>query len=291
MSYDTLEIAKEGPIAIVRLNRPKRMNAFTDVMTSDLEDFFTRVNDADDVRAVVVTGAGDVFCAGMDLNEHAATFALDHSIDIAGEGGERNRDTGGVVALAIFNCRKPVIAAVNGAAVGVGATMTLPMDFRLASTKARFGFVFSKIGIMPEACSNWFLPRLVGMPQALEWAYTGEIFSAEAARAGGLVSDVLAPEDLLPAAVEKARRLTENGAPTSIAAIRHAMWRMAGAAHPMEAHILESRAIFEMSQADGKEGVTAFLEKRSPTFRKQVSDGMPQGFPWRDEPTFTDDLT
>jgi enoyl-CoA hydratase/carnithine racemase len=246
------------------------------------------------VRAIIVTGAGRAFCAGADLSAGAKTFDFAARSDRPekqgtptldnGEpdlGHESVRDGGGRVSLRIYECLKPVIAAVNGPAVGVGVTMQLPMDIRLASTDARFGLVFARRGITPEACSSWFLPRVVGISKALEWAYTGRVFGAEEALAGGLVSAIHAPDALLPAARALAREIADNAAPVSVALTRQMIWRMAGADHPMEAHKIDSRAIFTRGRdADAKEGVTAFLEKRPARFANRVSTDMPSFMPW-----------
>jgi enoyl-CoA hydratase/carnithine racemase len=268
------------------------MNAFTGHMMTELVDVFGKVNTADDVRVVVVTGAGKAFCAGADLSQGAKTFDYDNRTDRpdkAGAGRGANidwsspkiRDSGGLVTLKIFECLKPVIGAINGAAVGIGATMQLPMDIRLASEHARFGFVFARRGIVPEACSSYFLPRLVGISKALEWTMTGRLFSAAEAKAAGLVKDVYKADELLPAAYELAREISENTSSVSVALTRQMLWRMLGADHPMEAHKIDSRGIYAMGQtADAREGVVSFLEKRSPHFPGKVSSGMPEFFPW-----------
>ena len=238
----------------------------------------------DDVRAVIVTGAGRAFCAGADLSSGGDTFSHGGS-DVVGSSGVP-RDGGGMVALRIFESKKPVIGAINGAAVGVGVTMTLPMDVRLASTSARFGFVFARRGITPEAASGWFLPRVVGIGQALEWTYTGRIFDADEALSGRLVRSLHAPDALLPAARALAAEIADNSAPVSVALSRQMMWRLLGADHPMQAHRVDSRAIRERGRsADAHEGVTSFLEKRSAEFTDRVSDGLPSVFPiWVDPP-------
>jgi len=242
-------------------------------MSQELIDAFDRADADDEVRAVVLTGAGRGFCAGADLGTGGATFAY-------AEGGV-HRDHGGLVSLRIFESLKPVIVAVNGPAVGVGVTMTLPADVRLASTAARFGFVFARRGIVPEAASSWFLPRLVGISRALEWATTGRVFDAQEAREGGLVRSVHEPEDLLPAAYALAREIADNTAPVSVALTRQMMWRMLGADHPMTAHEVDSRAIQARGvSGDAREGVTAFLEKRPASFPDRVSVDMPDFFPW-----------
>ncbi len=293
MDYQTLDCSLDEGVLTLRLNRPEQLNAFTVTMANELVDFFTLANERDEIRAIVVTGAGRAFCAGMDLSAEGNVFGLDESLQPGLEDMESRlddpqvrdgvRDTGGRVSLAIYNCNKPVIAAINGAAVGIGATMTLPMDIRLASTDARIGFVFSKIGIVPEACSSWFLPRLVGMQQALEWVYTGDILKAEQAREGGLVLRVTEPGQLLAEAQELARRITENRSPVATALTRQMMYRNATQPHPLEAHKIDSLAMFYTSIGDGKEGVESFREKRPPVFRSTVSADMPPFFPWWEE--------
>ena len=284
MSYETLLYEAQDGILTLTLNRPDKLNAFTNTMALELIDAFDR-SDADDaIRVVIVTGAGRGFCAGADLSAGAATF------DHAAQGGATDlddpsiRDGGGTVTLRIFRSLKPVIAAVNGPAVGIGATMQLAMDIRLASEAARFGFVFARRGIVPEAASSWFLPRIVGLPQALEWCFTGRVFPAAEALAGGLVRSVHAPGDLLPAARALAREIADNTAPVSVALTRQMLWRMAGARDPMEAHRVDSRAIFTRgASADAAEGVTSFLEKRPAHYPNRVSADMPEFFPWWEE--------
>ena len=288
MSYQTLTSETAEGVTVLTLNRPDRLNAFTLQMMQEMIAALD-IADADDaVRAIIVTGAGRGFCAGVDLDDPDAFTAARPdmtSTDPAVWNDPANRDMGGVLALRLFNCLKPVIAAVNGPAVGIGMTMQLPMDIRIASTQARFGFVFARRGIVPEAASTWFLPRLVGMSQALEWCYSGRVFDAEEAQSGGLVRSVHAPEDVLPEARRIAREIADNTAPVSIALTRQMMWRMAGAAHPMEAHRIDSRGIAARSNsADAKEGVVSFLEKRAPVFPDRVSGDMPGFYPWWDEP-------
>jgi enoyl-CoA hydratase/carnithine racemase len=277
-------------IATITLHRPERMNAFTSEMRDDLIDAFNKTDADDAVRAVIVTGSGKAFCAGADLSEGGNTFNYDELANerrVSAKVGSVYRDGGGMVTLRIFKSLKPVIGAINGAAVGIGMTMQLPMDIRLASTQARFGFVFSRRGIVPEAASSWFLSRLVGMQTALEWCYTGKVFSAQEALANRLVRSLHEPEDLLPAARALAKEIADNTAPVSIALTRQMMWRMAGAEHPMQAHQIDSRAIQARGQsADAKEGVTSFLEKRQPVYPNKVSTDMPEFFPWWDEPEF-----
>jgi enoyl-CoA hydratase/carnithine racemase len=277
--FETITYALEDGVAVVTLNRPEKLNAFNTQMMRDLIDLFD-VTDADDaVRAVIVTGAGRAFCAGADLSAGAQTF------DYESRGGQAlaerqrdgvQRDGGGLLTLRIFDSLKPVIAAVNGVAVGVGATMQLAMDIRMASTEARYGFVFARRGLNPEAASSWFLPHLVGVQTALEWCYTGRIFPAQEARDRGLVRSLHAPEDLLPAARALAREIADNTAPVSIAITRQLIWRMAGAAHPMVAHRADSRGIQARGKSgDAREGVTSFLEKRPAIYPDRVSGDLP----------------
>jgi enoyl-CoA hydratase/carnithine racemase len=291
MSYETIAYEISECILTITLNRPEKLNAFTAAMARELIDAFERADADDEVRAIIVTGAGRAFCAGADLSAGGMTFdrmarrdrpALpkgpDGSPDLSDEAA---RDGGGRVSLRIFSSLKPVIAAVNGPAVGVGATMQLPMDIRIASQDARFGFVFARRGIVCEACSSWFLPRIVGISKALEWNFSGRVFSAEEALAGRLVSAVHPPGHLIPAARAVAREIADNTAAVSVALIRQMMWRMLGVDDPMEAHKVDSRAIFARgASADVREGVTAFLEKRAPRFSDRVSRDMPAFFPW-----------
>ncbi len=286
MEYTQITYEVVDSVATITLSRPERMNAFTDVMMRELLDAFDRVDADDDVRVVIVTGAGErAFCAGADLGGGGETFAKGGS-DIQTSVGVP-RDGGGMVSLRIFDCKKPVIGAINGAAVGVGVTMTLPMDIRLASDNARFGFVFARRGIVPEACSSWFLPRLVGISTATEWCYSGRVFPATEALERGLVRSVHAPDELLPAAYELAREIADNTAPVSVALTRQMLWRMLGADHPMEAHRVDSRGIQSRgASADAKEGVESFLEKRQPVYPVKVSDGLPDIFVDHVEPDF-----
>ena len=283
--------ALEDGILTLTLNRPERMNAFTVTMAEELIDVFGQASEDDAVRAIVVTGAGRAFCAGMDLggDGSANVFGLDEGQhptlrDLDERPDDPDilhgvRDTGGRVSLAIFDCKKPVIAAINGVAVGVGATMTLAMDIRIASDKARFGFVFGKIGIVPDACASWFLPRVVGLPKALEWTYSAELVEPADALQHGLVNRVVPAQDVLAEAQRIARQVSHGRSPVSVALIRQMMYRNSAAAHPMQAHKVESLGIFYASQADGREGVAAFLEKREPVFRDQASR-MPAYYPW-----------
>ncbi len=281
--FDTLYIEIDEQIATITLNRPDKLNTFNGRMMQDLIAAFDATDANDDVRAVIVTGAGRAFCAGADLASGGDAFDRTKRDDVEKDLGESDvrRDGGGRVALRIYESLKPVIAAVNGPAVGIGATMQLPMDIRLASETARFGFVFSRRGIIMEATSSWFLPRLVGPSTALEWCYSGEVFPAAHALERGLVRSVHAPDDLLPAARAIARNIAENTSQISVALTRQMIWRMLGADHPMEAHKIDSRGIDELGRAaDVREGVTSFLEKRQPNFPMRVSKDMPSFFPW-----------
>jgi enoyl-CoA hydratase/carnithine racemase len=286
MEYTQITYEVAESIATITLSRVERMNAFTDVMMREVIDAFDLVDADDDVRVVIVTGAGErAFCAGADLGGGGDTFAKGGS-DIQTSVGVP-RDGGGMVSLRIFSCTKPVIGAINGAAVGVGVTMTLPMDIRLASDNARFGFVFARRGIVPEACSSWFLPRLVGISTAAEWCYTGRVFPASEALERGLVRSVHAPDELMSAARELAREIADNTAPVSVALTRQMLWRMLGADHPMEAHRVDSRGIQSRgASADAKEGVESFLEKRQPVYPAKVADGLPDIFVDYVEPEF-----
>jgi enoyl-CoA hydratase/carnithine racemase len=282
MDYRTIayEPGSDGVLTIT-LDRPKRLNAFTDRMMEELIDAFDRADGDDDVRAVIVTGRGRGFCAGADLSGGGGTF------DLKVEKGGVKRDSGGRVTLRIYESTKPVIAAINGPAVGIGATMTLPMDVRLASTEARIGFVFVRRGIVPEACSSWFLPRVVGISRAMEWVATGRVFTASEAFEGGLVRSVHPPADLLPAARALAAEMAEGTSAVSVALARQMLWRMLGADHPMEAHKIDSRAIQATGKgADAREGVESFLEKRPPVFPGRVTTDMPDVYPWWQERLF-----
>lgn len=285
MAYQTLQTQNDDGVLTLTLSRPDQLNAFTVQMADELEDFFIQVNDDDAVRAIVVTGAGRAFCAGMDLSVGGNVFGLDEAQQpslqdmharLDDEAILRGvRDTGGRVTLAIYNCAKPVIAAINGAAVGIGATMTLAMDCRFASEKARIGFVFGRLGVVPEACSSWFLPRIVGIDRALEWCYKADILSAEEALEGGLLRSVLAPDELLGKAQEYARSLVRNRSAVAVALTRQMLYRNSAAPHPVEAHRIDSLAMFYSSIGDGKEGVQAFLDKRDPDFQGKVSSDLP----------------
>ncbi|MEM7765888.1 MAG: crotonase/enoyl-CoA hydratase family protein [Pseudomonadota bacterium] len=291
-TYEQIMLEKDGAIAILTLNRPDKMNAFTGKMMYEMIDAFDQTDADDEVRAVIVTGAGDrAFCAGADLSEGAKTFDYDaRAAD--GEAGRTSqddirRDGGGRLTLRMYDSLKPIIGAINGAAVGVGVTMQLPMDVRIASDNARFGFVFNRRGINPEAASSWFLPRLVGISKALEWCYSGRVFPAQEALDGGLVRSIHPQAELMDEARRMASEIADNTAAVSTTLTRHMMWRMLGAGHPMDAHIVDSAAIYERGRsADAKEGVMSFLEKRTPVYPVKVSDGMPSFFPWWDDETF-----
>jgi enoyl-CoA hydratase/carnithine racemase len=270
------------------LNRPDRLNAFTAEMMEELLAVLDEIDADDAIRAVIVTGAGRGFCAGADLASGGDTFDSQ-----GGSGGDSMsdvpRDGGGRVALRLFECKKPLIAAINGPAVGVGITSTLPMDIRLASERAKMGFVFARRGLVPEACSSWFLPRVVGISKAMEWVATGRVFPAEEALAAGLVSELLPHDDLLPRANALAREIAENTSALSVALSRQMLWKMLGASHPMEAHRIDSRGIHFMgSSKDAREGVQSFLDKRPPNFEMRVSSDLPAYYPWWEEPAFED---
>ncbi|MGE0829323.1 MAG: crotonase/enoyl-CoA hydratase family protein [Hyphomonadaceae bacterium] len=297
MAYSEIRYEVENGVATITLNRPEKMNAMTWTQANELIDAFDKIDADDAVRVVIVTGAGRAFCAGADLSSGAESFDYD-----AKEGGVNSpvrpdgsinydhdavRDGGGLITLRIFKCLKPVIAAVNGAAVGAGATMQLAMDIRLASENAKYGFVFARRGIVPESASAWFLPRIVGIGRALEWCCTGRIFSASEALEAGLVRSLHAPEDLLPAANAIAREIADNTAPVSIALTRQMLWQGLVSNHPMDAHRIDSWAVYARGRtADAKEGVQSFLEKRPPNFPNKVSTEMPDFFPWWDEPRY-----
>ena len=296
----TTEIDENG-IMVLTLHRPEAMNAFTGRMMHEIISALDAADADDNVRAVIFTGHGDrAFCAGADLSQGDKTFNYAERSDggkksdvLSGDGeinwsSEDIRDGGGMVTLRIFESIKPIIGAINGAAVGVGVTMQLPMDIRIAADNARFGFVFARRGIVPEAASSWFLPRLVGISQALQWCYSGEVFGAEEALRGGLVSEIVPQAELMARAKEVALQMTQMSSPVSVSMTRQMLWRMMGADHPMEAHKVDSRAIFGRGrQSDAKEGVVSFLEKRAPEFKDSPSDDMPGFYPWWDERKFS----
>ncbi len=284
----------ENGLMIITLDRPQAMNAFTARMMHEMCDALDKADADDNVRAIIVTGQGErAFCAGADLSEGDKTFNYEARQDAGGKPSARRddgsidwsnqnvRDSGGILTLRIYESIKPVIGAINGAAVGIGVTMQLPMDVRIASDNARFGFVFARRGIVPEACSSWFLPRIVGISQALQWCYSGEVFGAQEALAGGLVSEIVPQADLLNRAKEIALSMTAQSSPVSVSMTRQMLWRMLGADHPMEAHKVDSKAIYGRGrQSDAKEGVMSFLEKRAPEFKDSPSQDMPDFYPW-----------
>ena len=289
-SYQTLTTTlDDAGVMVLALNRPEQMNAFTVDMANELIDFFERANDDDDIRAIIVTGNGKAFCAGMDLSRDGNVFGLDESLTPTLQDMQQRRhdddikngvsDTGGRVVLSIYDCKKPVIGAINGAAVGVGATMTLAMDIRLASERAKIGFVFGKLGIVPEACSSWFLPRIVGIQQALEWVYSADIFDAQTAKEGRLVKQVYPADQLLDEAKKLAHKFVQGRSPVALALARQMMYRNSMAPHPLVAHQVDSLAMFYTSIGDGKEGVNSFLEKRPAEFSERAS-AMPPFYPW-----------
>lgn len=296
-NYEAIKTDVKDGVLTLTLHRPDNMNAFTLGMSKEMIDVFTKANTADDVRAIVVTGEGRAFCAGADLASGGDTFNAGSKSEKAAaakpistrldETDLRIRDSGGLTTLSIYACHKPVIGAINGAAVGIGATMQLPMDIRIASTKAKFGFVFARRGIVPEAASSWFLPRLVGPQQAMDWTLSGRVFGAEEAHKGGLVHALYEPEDLLPAAYERAREIAENTSAISVALIRQMMWKGLTMQHPMEAHQIDSRGVAATGQSpEAMEGVMSFLEKRPPNFPGKVSKDMPDFWPFWEEPEY-----
>ena len=300
MDFTQIRYEVEHGVATITLDRPEKLNAFTGTMMTELIAAFDAADADDDVRAVIVTGAGRAFCAGADLSQGAATFDYDNRSDAprAGSpvrddgsidyGHDAVRDGGGRVTLRIFESLKPVIGAINGPAVGIGVTMQLAMDVRIASEDARFGFVFARRGIVPEAASSWFLPRIVGISQALEWCFSGRVFPAAEALAGGLVSHVVPGDQLLDTARALALEIAENTAPVSVALTRQMMWRMLGAASPWDAHRLDSRAIYSRGRSgDAKEGVMSFIEKRPAAYPDKVSEAMPDFYPWWEEQRYS----
>jgi enoyl-CoA hydratase/carnithine racemase len=285
MSYNTISYDVEDQILTLTLNRPERLNAFNREMLSEMLDAFDRADADDNVRAIIVTGAGRGFCAGADLEAGGDTFNADDRGDR--ESGLQP-DGGGILTLRIYELKKPIIAAINGPAVGVGVTMTLPMDIRIASEEAKFGLVFARRGIVPEACSSYFLPRVVGISQALEWCYSGRVFPAQEAANGGLVRSIHKREDLLGEARAIARDIADNTSAVSVTLVRQMMWKMLGADHPMEAHKIDSRGIYYTGRsADAKEGVESFLEKRPAEFPGKVSADLPPYYPWWEDRTFS----
>ena len=286
MAYTQIALDVSDGIATLTMDRPEALNAFTGTMMHEMIAAFDEIDARDEIRVVIVTGRGRAFCAGADLSGGRSTFAKGGSDVVAASGVPR--DGGGLLTLRIFTCKKPVIAAINGHAVGVGVTMTLPMDIRLVAEGAKIGFVFARRGIVPEACSSWFLPRIVGISTAAEWCYTGRLITPEEALAGRLVRSVHAGEELLPAATALAREIADNASPVSVALTRQMMWRMLGENHPMAAHRVDSRAIMERGRsADAAEGVSSFLEKRPANFTLGVANDLPDIFPNWVEPEFS----
>lgn len=281
-------VDKRDRIATITLNRPDKMNAYTRTMGQEIMDAMDDIDGDDSVRAVIFTGAGDrAFCAGADLTPDGGGHVFSDPNEVEDLSDERVRDGGGRLTLRLFESKKPLISACNGVAVGVGATMQLAMDIRLAASHARYGFVFARRGIVPEAASSWFLPRIVGISQALEWCYSGRIFDAEEAKAGGLVRSIHTPDDLMLAARDIASEIAENTSAVSVAMTRAMMWRLMNTDHPMEAHKIDSRAIYRLSRGeDAKEGIASFLEKRKPAYPDTVSGDMPDFYPWWDERKF-----
>ena len=291
MKFETIKYEVKDSILTITLNRPDRLNAFTGQMMNDLISAFDSASQDDEVRVVIVTGEGRGFCAGADLGAGEATFNRDENPRTKKTDDEENlewlRDGGGRTTLAIYDCSKPIIAAINGPAVGVGVTMTLPMDIRLASDEAKFGFVFARRGLVPEAASSWFLPRIVGISKSLEWTFSGKVFNAEEALDGGLIRSIHSKDSLMDEAKKIANEIIENTSPVSVSMTRQMLWKMLGADHPMEAHKVDSRAIYELGKGeDTKEGVNSFLEKRPPKFPSKVSKDMPDFYPWWDEREF-----
>lgn len=286
MTHSQVAYEVSDNVATITLNRPEQLNAFTTVMLRELLEIFDETDADDKVRAIIFTGAGRAFCAGADLSSGGDTF--DYGKLSSSSPNKLRRDGGGMLSLRIYNSKKPVIGAINGAAVGVGVTMTLPMDIRIAAHNAKFGFVFTRRGIVPEACSTWFLPRIVGISQATEWVFTGRLFDSSEALAGGLIRSVHDSSQLLNVAKLLAKEIVDNTAPVSVALSRQMMWRMLGARHPMEAHRVETRAMHIRGQAeDAREGVTSFLEKRRAEFGMTVSNDFPDVFTDWDEPEFS----
>ena len=286
--YTQILVDKADGIATITLNRPEKMNAYTRMMGQEIMAAMDDIDADDAVRAVIFTGAGErAFCAGADLTPDSGGQIFSDGAAVESLSDERVRDGGGLLTLRLFESKKPLICACNGVAVGVGATMQLAMDIRLASSHARYGFVFARRGIVPEAASSWFLPRIVGISQALEWCYSGRVFDADEAKGGGLVRSIHAPEDLVFAAKALASEIADNTSAVSVAMTRAMMWRMMNADHPMEAHKIDSRAIYRLSRGtDAKEGIASFLEKRKPMYPGKVSEDMPDFYPWWDEREF-----
>lgn len=283
--YTQITCEKSDGIATITLNRPEKMNAYTRTMGAEIIAAMDDIDADDAVRAVIFTGAGDrAFCAGADLTPEGGGQVFSDTAQVTDLSDERVRDGGGLLTLRLFESKKPLISACNGVAVGVGATMQLAMDIRLASNTARFGFVFARRGIVPEAASSWFLPRIVGISQALEWCYSGRVFGAAEAKEGGLIRSLHSPDNLMAEARTLAEEIAANTSSVSVAMTRAMMWRLMNADHPMEAHKVDSRAIYRLSRGtDAKEGIASFLEKRSPEYPAKVSEDMPDFYPWWDE--------
>jgi enoyl-CoA hydratase/carnithine racemase len=286
MEYSQILYEVSNKILTITLNRPEKLNVFSPVIGQELIDAFGRADADDDVRVVIVTGAGRAFCAGADLDPKSGLF--DRYSDEHYGDSEAYRDLAGLITLKIYDLKKPVIAAINGPAVGVGITMTLAMDIRLASEKAKIGFVFARRGVTAEAASTWFLPRVVGIGKAAEWLLTGRVFGAQEALAHGLLTEVLSPDSLIPRAREIASEIAQNTSAISVALCRQLLWKMLGADHPMEAHKLDSKAFrWSLQQADAREGIMSFLEKRPPNFTMKPSTDMPGFYPWWSDRPFT----
>lgn len=281
MNYKQIKYEVDERILTITLNRPERLNAYTELMREEIIDAIDRADADDNIRVIIVTGEGRAFCAGMDLGEGGTTF------DYQSVPQDEHRDGGGILALRIYRSNKPIIAAINGHAIGVGLTMTLPMDIRVASNNAKMAMAFVRRGIAADACSSWFLPRIVGIGKALEWAITGRTFMAEEAYASGLVNKLVPPEEVMPTARAIALEIAQNSAPVSVAMMRHMMWTMLGADHPMEAHRIESKVFHWIGQQpDAKEGINSFLEKRLPNYSMSPYKDVPEFFPWISEPPF-----
>ena len=283
--YTQIIVDKTDGIATITLNRPEKMNAYTRVMGQEIMAAMDDIDADDSVRAVIFTGAGDrAFCAGADLTPEGGGHVFSDPTEVEDLSDPKVRDGGGLLTLRLFESKKPLISACNGVAVGVGATMQLAMDIRLASDNARYGFVFARRGIVPEACSSWFLPKIVGISQALEWCYTGRVFDAAEAHNGGLIRSIHSQDELIDAAQGLAREIADNTSAVSVAMTRAMMWRLPSGDHPMDAHRIDSRAIYRLSRgADAKEGIASFLEKRAPRYPAKVSEDMPDFYPWWDK--------
>ena len=283
--YTQILVDKSDGVATITLNRPEKMNAYTRTMGAEIVAAMDDIDADDAVRAVIFTGSGDrAFCAGADLTPEGGGHVFSDPTEVEDLSDPKVRDGGGLLTLRLFESKKPLISACNGVAVGVGATMQLAMDIRLASDNARFGFVFARRGIVPEAASSWFLPRIVGISQALEWCYSGRVFDADEAKSGGLIRSVHAQGDLMAAARELALEIAQNTSAVSVAMTRAMMWRLMSTDHPMEAHKIDSRAIYRLSRGkDAKEGIASFLEKRPPEYPGKVSEDMPDFYPWWEE--------